>query len=76
VKNWLSGFLHTRRSENDMCLNFSVVACVFLNATTLIASRCLVTIGDTHTDADCWEGIAKHGLVHRHRQRSDLISLL
>jgi hypothetical protein len=32
------------------------VACVFVTAVTFLPSRCLATIGDTHTDTDRWEG--------------------
>jgi hypothetical protein len=36
--------------ENDESNNYSIIASVFVAALTFLLSRCLVTIGDTHTD--------------------------
>jgi hypothetical protein len=38
------------RIENDASNNYSTFACVFVAAVTFSLSRCLATIGDTHTD--------------------------
>jgi hypothetical protein len=38
------------RTENDGSNKSSIVACVFVAAVTFFPSRCLTSIGDTHTD--------------------------
>jgi hypothetical protein len=43
------------RTGNDASNNSSVVACVFVSAVASLPSRCLATIGNTHTDIETEE---------------------
>jgi hypothetical protein len=40
------------RIENEAAKNSYFVACVFVAAVTALPSRCLTTLGDTHTDTE------------------------
>jgi hypothetical protein len=46
--------------KNDAFNNYSIGACVFVAAVTSLPSRCLATVGDTHTD--WWEGFMTYAV--------------
>jgi hypothetical protein len=52
----------TDRIENGVSNNYSIVACVFIDAVKVLPIRCLATIEDIYRRTDWWEGFMKYAV--------------